>query len=59
MYHVNPKTGETGVCHAKSPESCSFGVCNHSDSLEEIQVKADRINKQNKDYQSLEKNESF
>ena len=45
MYHVNPKTGETGVCHAKSPETCPFGACNHSDSLEEIQVKADRINK--------------
>lgn len=22
MYHVNPRTGEFGICHAKSPESC-------------------------------------
>ena len=45
MYHVNPKTGEFGICHAKSPESCPFGCGNHSESYDEIQIKADKINK--------------
>ena len=45
MYHVNPKTGEIGTCKAKSPETCPFGCENHSENLEEIQVKADKINK--------------
>ena len=45
MYHVNPKTGEIGTCKAKSPDSCPFGCENHSENLEEIQVKADKINK--------------
>ena len=45
MYHVNPKTGEFGICHAKSPESCPFGCENHSESYDEIQIKADKINK--------------
>ena len=54
MYHVNPKTGEVGTCHAKSPETCPFGSFNHSDNLDNIQMKADIINKWNvitKDYQ--------
>ena len=34
MYHVNPKTGEVGTCHAKSPETCPFGSFNHSDNLD-------------------------
>lgn len=29
MYHVNPSTGMAGMCSAKSPESCPFGVENH------------------------------
>lgn len=29
MYHVNPVTGESGRCGARSPESCPFGVENH------------------------------
>ena len=45
MYHVNPETGEFDICHAKSPENCPFGVENHSESYEEIQIKADIINK--------------
>ena len=45
MYHINPKTGEIGTCKAKSPETCPFGCENHSENLEEIQVKADKINK--------------
>ena len=45
MYHVNPKTGEFGICHASCPENCPFGVANHSESYEEIQIKADKINK--------------
>lgn len=32
MYHVNPVTGVSGKCGAKSPESCPFGVGNHYDS---------------------------
>ena len=39
MYHVNPKTGEIGTCHAKSPETCPFGSFNHSDSLEKFKFK--------------------
>ena len=45
MYHVNPNTGEFGICHASCPENCPFGVANHSESYEEIQIKADKINK--------------
>ena len=45
MYHVNPITGEFGICHAKSPENCPFGCENHSENYEEIQIKADKINK--------------
>lgn len=59
MYHVNPNTGEFGICHAKSSESCPFGCENHSENLNEIQIKADKINKQNRDYQSLEKMKVF
>ena len=44
MYHVNPITGEFGVCHASCPENCPFGVANHSENYEEIQIKADKIN---------------
>lgn len=29
VYHVNPATGESGKCGAKSPESCPFGAENH------------------------------
>ena len=36
MYHVNTKTGEVGICKAKSPETCPFGCKNHSESLDEI-----------------------
>ena len=45
MYHVNPVTGEVGICKAKSPDSCPFGCENHSENLDDIQVKADRMNK--------------
>lgn len=45
IYHVNPETGEFDICHAKSPENCPFGCENHSDNLEDIQIKADKINK--------------
>ena len=33
-----------------SPKTCPFGTCNYSDSLDEIQVKTDKINKENKNY---------
>ena len=36
MYHVNPETGEFGICHASCPENCPFGIANHSESYEEI-----------------------
>jgi len=52
MYHVNTKTGEVGICKAKSPETCPFGCKNHSESLDEIQIKADKIIFQNK-YNSI------
>lgn len=55
MYHVNPVSGEIGTCHAKSPESCPFGVVNHNESLDEIQIRADKINKLNKDIEKKEK----
>ena len=45
MYHVNPETGKFDICHASCPENCPFGVENHSESYEEIQIKADKINK--------------
>ena len=45
MYHVNPETGEFGICHASCPENCPFGIANHSESYEEIQIKADMYNK--------------
>jgi len=45
MYHVNPETGKFDICHAESPENCPFGIENHSDNLEDIQIKADKINK--------------
>ena len=47
MYHVNPETGKFDICHASCPENCPFGVENHSESYEEIQIKADKINKTN------------
>ena len=52
MYHVNPITGEFGVCHASCPENCPFGVANHSETYEEIQIKADKINKQLNKYKT-------
>ena len=45
MYHVNPETGKFDICHAESPENCPFEIENHSDNLEDIQIKADKINK--------------
>ena len=45
MYHVNPKTGKFDICHARCLENCPFGVENHSESYDEIQIKADKINK--------------
>ena len=45
MYHVNPVTGEVGICKAKSPDSCPFGCENHSENLDDIQIKSDKINK--------------
>ena len=45
MYHVNPETGEFGICHASCPENCPFGIANHSENYEEIQIKADMYNK--------------
>lgn len=52
MCHVNPETGEFGICNAKSPENCPFGCENHSETYEEIQIKADKIIFQNK-YNSI------
>ena len=48
MYHVNPKTGEIGTCHAKSPETCPFGSFNHSDSLEKFKFKKTNLKNQQK-----------
>ena len=45
MYHVNLETGKFDICHASCPENWPFGVENHSESYEEIQIKADKINK--------------
>ena len=50
MYHVNPKTGEFGICHAKSPESCPFGICNHNENLENLQRQQDLLNEEINDY---------
>ena len=55
MYHVNPKTGEIGTCHAKNPKTCPFGSFNHSDNLEDIQMKADIIHKTNKNNELINK----
>lgn len=35
MFHVNPATGESRKCGAKSPESCPFGAENHYNSKTE------------------------
>lgn len=59
MYHVNPVSGEIGTCHAKSPESCPFGVVNHNENLEEIQIRADKINKLNKDIEKKRKSYEY
>ena len=45
MYHVNPETGEFGICNASCPENYPFGVANHSENYDEIQIKADIYNK--------------
>ena len=38
MYHVNPETGEFGICHASCPENCPFGIANHSESYDLLNV---------------------
>ena len=55
MYHVNPETGKFDICYAKSPESCPFGCENHSENYEEIQIKADKINKFLNEYNIISK----
>lgn len=43
MFHVNPVTGESGKCGAKSPDSCPFGAENHYGSKSESDAAGERI----------------
>lgn len=42
-YHINPKTGQIGVCKADIKD-CIYGAENHRGTLEEAQIYADEIN---------------